>query len=156
MTDHERKALLICAALLAGVSGGGGFAGGRVTAPAPPQAEVREVVRYVPIPAPAVLAPMAEAPDAPVVVPVEPAASPPVVETKPLPPPVEMKRPKVEAKSPAKSAPKPRAPAPKRSSLPSCAVVEREYQRMSIAEKWAAYRKATPEQIAHGKRCLGM
>lgn len=96
--NDQAKALL----LMFGVGLGLGGVSGRATAPKP--AAPPEVVRYVPIPAPAVLAPMVEAPDAPVAM-VEPPAPPPVVETKPLPPPVEMKRPKVEAKPQHKPAP---------------------------------------------------
>lgn len=44
----------------------------------------------------------------------------------------------------------------KSSGLPSCARVKVEYDRMTIAQRWAAYRKATPEQIRHGRLCLGL
>lgn len=159
MTD-EARALLIVAALLSGASGSAGFVGGRMSVPAPP-AEVR----YVPIPAAAALAPAlpdaaptppaAVVPAAPAIVPpVEPpAASAAPVEAKPVPP----ARPKVDAK-PKEPPPKPQKsrppPAPKK-TLPSCAVVQREYQRMTWAQQMAAYRRATTEEIAHGKRCLG-
>ena len=45
--------------------------------------------------------------------------------------------------------------APRRASLPSCSTIRAQYERMSWAQRWAAYRSATPEQIAHGRRCLG-
>lgn len=41
-------------------------------------------------------------------------------------------------------------------SLPSCSRIRAEYNRMSLAEKLAAYQRATPEQVAHGRRCLGL
>lgn len=43
-----------------------------------------------------------------------------------------------------------------RGGLPSCSYVKREYDRMSVGQRWAAYLAATSEQVAHGKRCLGM
>lgn len=43
-----------------------------------------------------------------------------------------------------------------RGGLPSCAYVKREYDRMSVGQRWAAYLAATSEQVAHGKRCLGL
>lgn len=39
--------------------------------------------------------------------------------------------------------------------LPSCSHVKREYDRMTAAQRWAAYMAATSEQVAHGRRCLG-
>lgn len=42
-----------------------------------------------------------------------------------------------------------------RGGMPSCAHVKREYDRMTTAQRWAAYMAATSEQVAHGKRCLG-
>ena len=142
MTD-EARALAIVAALLSGASGSAGFVGGRISAPVPP-AEVRYV--HVPIPTVPVVPIEEAAPLAPV--------TGPLVEVNP---PVPTPRPEVEtapkAKPPALA--KPRPPAPKK-SLPSCAVVQRENARMSWAQKMAAYHSATPEQIAHGKRCLGM
>lgn len=51
-----------------------------------------------------------------------------------------------------------RYPAKKRqiatSFLPPCSVVRREAARMTWAQKLAAYSAATPEQVAHGRRCL--
>jgi len=84
----------------------------------------------------------------PEALPVSPAPVPPV-EVKPLPPP----RPKIEAKP--KETPKPMKSLPPKKSLPSCAVVKREYERMTWAQQMAAYSRATTEEIAHGKRCLG-
>lgn len=46
---------------------------------------------------------------------------------------------------------------PKRTAfLPSCARIKAQYDRMSLSERWSAYQTATPEQIAHGRRCLGL
>lgn len=155
--NDEARAFLIVGALIASVSGSGGFVGGRVTAPLPP-AEVR----YVPIPVP--VAPLAEAvpidPPAPAVVEPAPQVEPPVATA---PPPIETKpmlpapRPKVEAAPKAKPAaqPKPRPPAAKNTTLPSCAVVKREYERMTSSERWAAYLRADAAQVAYGRRCLG-
>lgn len=39
--------------------------------------------------------------------------------------------------------------------LPSCSVVKREYDRMSHGQRMAAYWRATSEQVAHGRKCLG-
>jgi len=157
MTD-EARALLIVAALLSGASATTGFVGGRMSVSVPP-AEVR----YIPIPAPAPLVPPVEAaPVEPAAIapPEEPAPAAPIeppaviaapVDAKPLPP----VRPKIESKT--KEQPKPqksRPPAPKK-TLPPCAVVKREYERMSWTEQMAAYRRATAEEVAHGKRCLG-
>lgn len=158
MTDDQVRALLIVAALLSGASGSAGFVGGRMSVPVPP-AEVR----YVPVPVPLASAAPAEAP--PIEPPVaaapneiEPAASAPAarVEAAPLP----MPRPKVEAKpsqpkpeKPAAKRPRPRAPA--NAGLPSCAVIKREYEAMTWPQRMAAYRRATPQEIAQGKRCLG-
>lgn len=142
------RALLIVGALLSGASGSAGFVGGRMSVPAPP-AEVR----YVPIPAPVALVMPAEAVPvvpAPAVEPAPAVIAPPVEEAASLPAP----RPKAEPK-PEKPAAKRRQHA-SRSSLPSCAFIRREYEAMTMAQRWAAYRRATPEQIAHGKRCLGM
>lgn len=160
--DDQARALAIVAAVLSSLSGSAGFVGGRMTAPSPP-AEVR----FVHVPAAAAVAPSAEAApvEPPAIAPVplapmtktepnDPAASSPPIVKPPLPQP----RPKVDAKPKEQpKVPKPRAATPaRRSSLPSCAVIEREYQRMTWPERMAAYRKATPEQIAQGKRCLGL
>jgi hypothetical protein len=40
--------------------------------------------------------------------------------------------------------------------LPSCASVRAQYDSMSLAQRWSAYRSATSEQVAHGRRCLGI
>lgn len=159
--DDQARAFLIYSALLLGVGGGGGFAGGRMTAPATPFE-----VRFVHIPVPAISLPAESAlvepedpvPQAPPLasIPIEPEpvviAPPAQLEEKPqLPQP----RPKLEAKPKPKPQPKPEPARKPRKALPSCAVVEREYQRMTLAERWARYGKATPEEIAHGKRCLG-
>lgn len=175
MNDDQVRALLLTAALLSGASGSLGFAGGRISAEAPPP-EVR-LVRLPPrvlriptveaVPADPVTSPL-DAPAAPA--PVDPPAiseppnvMPPVpIETAPLPPP----RPKVEAKpkpqpKPAPkhekdaSARKPRPVLPAKKPLPTCAAIQREYDAMSWPERMAAYRRASPEEIALGKRCLG-
>lgn len=90
-----------------------------------------------------------------------PAASPP--------PAARVVKPSAAAKRETTPIPKPRppkaivAPEKKRAAvarrapgLPSCAVVRREYDRMTTAQRWAAYMRATSEQVAHGRRCLGM
>lgn len=38
----------------------------------------------------------------------------------------------------------------------SCAAIRRQAGSMSWSQKMAAYQSATPAQIAHGRRCLGM
>ena len=144
MTD-EARGLLLVAALLSG----GSFVGGRVTAPVPPPPPPE--VRYVLIPAPASQAPPAEA--APVEPAVEAPALPAPVDAKPIP----ASRPKIEAQAKVQIKPaRVRIPSARKSRLPSCAFIRREYEAMTMAQRWAAYRRATPEQIAHGKRCLGM
>jgi outer membrane biosynthesis protein TonB len=45
---------------------------------------------------------------------------------------------------------------PKKRGETFCERVRREYERMSWAERWAAYQRATPQQVAAGRRCLGM
>lgn len=164
MINDQARALAIVGALLASASGSAGFVGGRMSVPAPP-AEVRFV--YLPAPAPLALEAAPVEPVAPPAAeptptpPIEQAAVAPPVEAAPLAPP----RPTIDAKPKDKPkalpkpereslAKKPRTPAPKK-SLPSCAVVQREYNAMTMTQRWAAYRSATPEQIAHGKRCLG-
>lgn len=71
------------------------------------------------------------------------------VERVPLPVP----RPKIEAKPKPKAEPKPRA---LKKSLPSCPDIRRKQASMSFAEQLSAYRNASPEEIAHGRRCLGI
>ena len=41
------------------------------------------------------------------------------------------------------------------SALPSCSAIRRQVAGMTWAQKMAAYATATPEQVAHGRRCLG-
>lgn len=153
MTDEGRGLLMVAALLV-----GGGFVGGRMTAPVP-KPEVRYIPIFAPVQMPAEAAPIDETPPAvPVeptpVAPIEPpAVTAPPVEAKPLPPP----RPKVEAKPQPKPerAKRPRATAPATRALPSCAAVKREYEAMSLSERMAAYRRATAREVAYGKRCLG-
>lgn len=157
MIDEQARALLIVGALLSGASGSLGYVGGRMTAPAP-----EPEVRFVHIPMPAIVAPQidvapvepppgpASPPPAAVPPDPEPAAAAPASEPKPLPRP----RPKAEAKP--KPRPEKRVAAHSTRGMPSCAVVKREYDAMSWPERMAAYRKATPEEVAHGKRCLGL
>lgn len=147
MTDEARR-FLIYSAVLFCAGGGVGGVGGRMTAPVPP-AEVR----YVTLPAPAPVVVEEPAP----VVPLDPppaAAEPepvPEVEAAPVPKP----RPKIEAKP--KAQPKPKAkPSTLKKSLPSCAYIKGEFDRMTWAERMAEYRNSTAEEIAHGRRCLGM
>lgn len=117
--NDQARALLFVAALF----GGGGYTGGRVTAPAPP-AEVRFV--YVPAPAPLAESVPEEAP--PVAAPVDrvtrapldpPAAvsDPPAVEAKPLPQP----RPKIDAKPKPKPPVKPAVTKPRPVRKPTAA-----------------------------------
>lgn len=168
MNEDERRALAIVAVLLASVSGSAGFLGGRMSVePAPPE------VKLVRLPPRVVRVPVAEAPPpepaieqlapAPLERPAAPA--PPVInppaptETKPPP------APKVQAKpKPPQAKPKPekeivvrkpRTPVSPKNGLPSCAVIKREYETMTYAQQMAAYYRATPDEIAHGKRCLG-
>lgn len=158
MIDDQARAIAIVGALLAGASGSAGFVGGRMTAPAPP-AEVR----FVHVPPPAPLAPSAGAsPGEPLPIPPEALSPVPLIKPPAAPPveaiPTPQPRPKVESKpkpqpKPEPAARKPRAPVKR--GLPSCAVVEREYQAMTWPQRMSAYQKATPEEIAHGKRCLG-
>jgi hypothetical protein len=146
--DDQARALLIVGAILSGASGSAGFVGGRMTAPElAPVAEVRFV--HVPVPAPPPVAAIEPAPSAPAEPVAEPAAPAPAVEAPPLPQP----RPKIE--------PKPKTEPPVKKSrtvnraLPSCAVVKREFEAMTWPQRMARYQRATPQEIAHGKRCLG-
>lgn len=45
---------------------------------------------------------------------------------------------------------------PRAKQLPSCAVIRARRQAMTLPEQLAAYSRATPEEIAHGRRCLGL
>ena len=101
-----------------------------------------------------------------------PVSAPPApVEAKPLPPqqPKLQAKPKEQPKDQSKpkpkpqpkpekdaSAKKPRSAAPAGKALPSCAVVQHEYESMNYSQRMSAYFRATPEEIAHGKRCLGL
>ena len=40
--------------------------------------------------------------------------------------------------------------------LPSCSAVRTQYESMTHAQRLAAYARATAEQVAHGRRCLGI
>lgn len=152
--NDQARALLFVAALF----GSGGYTGGRVTAPAP-----EPEVRFVHIPMPVL--------PLPDIAPLEPAPQPapvPRVETAPLPPvssqpesiPLPQPRPKADVKTKETHKTKPESHVAKKTrstkrSLPSCTTIKREYEAMSWPERLAAYRKATPEEIAQGKRCLG-
>lgn len=175
MINDELKALLIVGAVLSGASATSGFVGGRMTAPEPP-AEVRIVrmpprlVRMLPPEAVPVVEPvLPEAPAPPPIEPVPPIAeppviAPPVIEAPLLPPPrPKVEQPKPKPKPPLRLLPKPEKEAAAKKprpmvhkALPSCAEVKREYDAMSWPERMAAYRKATTEEIAHGKHCLGL
>lgn len=64
---------------------------------------------------------------------------------------------KKAAQRPARAAPKAKPkPAQKKRATSFCDVVRREYARMTWAQRMAAYSRATPEQIAAGRRCLGL
>lgn len=145
MIDDQARALLIVGALLFGAGNTSGFVGGRMTAPvAEPE------LRFVHVPVPAISLPAAAPIDPPPAATAEPepAATPADAEPKPLPRP----RPKAEVKP----KPKPEPPARKpRKAMPSCAFVKQRYEAMSWPERMAAYKSASPEQVAHGKRCLG-
>ena len=77
---------------------------------------------------------------APVVVPPPREALPPIVRPKSI---VRPERPKAKPKR-------------REASLPPCSVVRREYARMTYAQQMAAYMAATSEQVAHGRKCLGL
>lgn len=109
--SEQARAFLIYSALLLGVGGGGGFAGGRMTAPATPFE-----VRFVHIPVPAISLPAEPVPAEPedpvpqapplASIPMEPVRAPPAqLEEKP---PLPQPRPKLEAKPKPKPQPKPR------------------------------------------------
>lgn len=49
-----------------------------------------------------------------------------------------------------------RAAKPRPKALPSCAEIKRRRDSMTFAEQLAAYSRATPEEVAHGRRCLGI
>lgn len=175
--DEQARALVTVAALLMGASSSLGFVGGRMTAPEPaaevrlvrlPPRIVRMPIEAAPIEpsrtADAEPAPATPAEPAPLAPPVRPSAAPPAeppkppakVEAKQKPPPpkpVHKAQPKPQPK-PEQPIRKPRPPAQK--ALPSCAVIKREYETMTYAQQLAAYYRASPEEIAHGKRCLGM
>ena len=86
-----------------------------------------------------------------------PKASVPAQRTQPVPrprPPAAITRPERKA---AKKQPR-RAenrPVIRRAGLPSCSAIRRQVENMTWAQKMAAYATATPEQIAHGRRCIG-
>lgn len=68
-------------------------------------------------------------------------------------------KPKVRAPTPIVKRDREKRERPKKkrvavSGLPSCAVIRREAERMTWAQKMSAMATATPEQIAHGRRCL--
>ena len=44
----------------------------------------------------------------------------------------------------------------RRTAMPSCSAVRAQYNSMSMAQRWSAYQSATSEQVAHGRRCLGI
>lgn len=154
---NQARALAIVGALLSGASFSAGGVAGRMTAPEPAPSPAE--VRFVPAPAWAVpliepgpaVAIEAEAPPEPPESRAPPAITPPA-DVKPVPPANVEARPKVKPKP---APPRPRT-APPRKPMPSCAVIKREYERMSFTERMAAYSRADAEQIAHGRRCLGM
>lgn len=154
---NQARALAIVGALISGASFSAGGVGGRLTAPAPPPQVELQVVPAAScaagtIETAPVLPPELVAPPAPVEPLAPPAVAPPA-DVKPAPPAKVEAKPKAKPK-PVVPTPKPR-PAPAKRSLPSCAVIKREYERMNFAERLAAYNRADAEQIAHGRRCLG-
>ena len=118
------------ALLIAAVVLGGGIAIGRSTAPVPPA-----------IVAPAPVAPVVETPK----------AAPKITPIPKLIAPAPIMRPerRVKAKKKQKVVRTARGG-------DSCAAIRRQAQSMSWSQKMAAYQNATPAQIAHGRRCLGM
>jgi hypothetical protein len=64
--------------------------------------------------------------------------------------------PKPKVKSRTKAKPKAKRAVRKKARESFCDRVKREYARMTFAERLAAYQRATPQQIAAGRRCLGM
>lgn len=128
MTSDHIRALVLVGALATG----GSFIGSRGPAPAIPAPPVERLIKLPPA------APLGQA------------HKPPPAEVKP---PLPVPRPKIEVKP----KPKPEAKRPRQAkkALPSCEYIRREKARMSWSEQWAEYQKATPAEIAHGKRCLG-
>ena len=78
-----------------------------------------------------------------------PKASVPAQRTQPVPRP----RPPAAIARPERKAAKKK---PRVAGLPSCAAVRAQYNSMSLAQRWSAYQSATSEQVAHGRRCLGI
>jgi hypothetical protein len=78
-----------------------------------------------------------------------PKTSVPAQRTQPVPRP----RPPAAITRPERKAAKKK---PRVAGLPSCASVRAQYDSMSLAQRWSAYQSATSEQVAHGRRCLGI
>jgi hypothetical protein len=72
----------------------------------------------------------------------------PIPGVRPTPP---IAKPEKRARVPAKK----KTRVASKAALPPCTIVRREYNRMTSAQRWAAYLAATSEQVAHGRRCLG-
>lgn len=128
--------LLILAAAFAAYAGGTALVG----KPVPKQGEPAAVTAQAPPPARSTAHRKVHRT-------VPPAARPkwkPIPGVRPIPPIAAPER-------PAKAKPKRQRVA----GLPSCAVVRRQAASMTWAQKLAAYTTATPEMIAHGRRCLG-
>lgn len=142
--NEQARALLLAGVTLFGAGNGSGYLVARSTAPA--TAVAAPVVVTAPRTgdnSPATLVQKAATP-AP-----RTAAPPPRVRT---PAPVVRERPQAKKKRVTPTT----TTAPRPSGLPSCATVLREYNRMNHAQRLAAYARATSEQVAHGRRCLGL
>lgn len=153
MNDEQFKALGIVGALLVTLSSGGGFTAGRMSAPVqPPPAPIVERVPYiveVPVPVPVLPGKTTERMDQ------EPFVEPKVGEDAGHRPPVAVQPRKKVAPPVIKDK---RQPAKKKhgARLPPCAVVRATAATMTWAQKIARYNNSSAEEIAHGRRCLGM
>lgn len=146
MATAQRSDFLIVAATLAAVAGGTLM----VIAPRQTTKPVEIVVKGKPVAAPARVKLPPQGPRTPR----ETELQKKEVEIPRMRVPAPIVRPEKKGKKrPARSE---RPKIKRTASLPSCARIRAAYNRMSVAERWAAYQKATPEQVAHGRRCLGM
>jgi hypothetical protein len=144
--NEQARALLLAGVTLFGAGNGSGYLLGRTTAPAAPVA----VKAGAPSPASAPPKVGDNSPAAP-----RPKAAAPSPRTVAAP---RLKRPApiVQERPQAKKKRTTTTTTPRPSGLPSCAVVRREYDSMNTAQRLAAYYRATAEQVAHGRRCLGI
>jgi hypothetical protein len=142
--NEQARALLLAGVTLFGAGNGSGYLLGRTTAPAAP------VAVKVGAPSPASAPPKVgdNSPSTPA-----PKAAAPSPRTAAAP---RLKRPAPIVQERPQAKKKRTTPTPRPSGLPSCAVVRREYDSMNTAQRLAAYYRATSEQVAHGRRCLGI